>query len=122
MKKQTIKPSKEISKFSFFIGLLFCGLGVIIIFLGLLTPLPFMIVPFGIIWTSMAIFNTYRAYKNGFTEKGLAIYEIDSYSNDNKNEHDFEEKLRKIEKLKEDGLISEYEYNQKRSEIMKKEW
>lgn len=35
---------------------------------------------------------------------------------------DFEEKLRKLESLRQDGLISEEEYQQKRSEIMKENW
>lgn len=122
MRKQTIKPSKGISRMSFFVGLLFSIFGVAMVFGALLTPVPFMMVPFGIVWTSIAIFNTYRAYKNGFTEEGVAIYEINSYADDNEREYDFEEKLRKIERLRKEGLISEYEYNQKRSEIMKKEW
>lgn len=35
---------------------------------------------------------------------------------------DFEAKLRKLESLKKDGLISEEEYRAKRAEIMKRDW
>jgi hypothetical protein len=35
---------------------------------------------------------------------------------------DFDEKLRKLELLKKDGLVSEAEYQAKRAEIMKKNW
>lgn len=35
---------------------------------------------------------------------------------------DFESKLRKIEALKKDGLLSEEEYQQKRSEIINQKW
>ncbi len=34
----------------------------------------------------------------------------------------FDDKLRKLEKLKEDGLLTEEEYNRKRSEILKTKW
>ena len=122
MRKQTIKPSKSVSKFTFFMGLLFCLIGFVIIIGGLLTPMPFMTVSFGIIWTIGAIYNTYRAYKNGFTEEGEAIYEINYTEGNSKHGYDFEEKLRRIERLRKEGLITEDEYNQKRSEIMKEKW
>jgi cytochrome c-type biogenesis protein CcmH/NrfG len=35
---------------------------------------------------------------------------------------DFETKLRKLESLKKDGLITDEEYKQKRKEIMDKKW
>ncbi len=35
---------------------------------------------------------------------------------------DFDEKLRKLEKLKEDGLLTEEEYLKKRGEILKTKW
>lgn len=90
---------------------------------GLITPLPTLLsVPFGIIWTIIAIYNTYRAYKNGFTEEGEAIYEINYTEGNSKHGYDFEEKLRRIERLRKEGLITEDEYNQKRSEIMKEKW
>lgn len=122
MRKHTIRPSKGVSKFSFFIGLGFTAFGIVFIIGAFFTPIAIMTVPFAIIWTSIAIFNTYRAYKNGFTEEGIAIYEIDSISKDNEQGIDFEEKLRKIDRLKREGLISEEEYNKKRAEIMGKEW
>lgn len=123
MRKQTVKPSKSVSRFTFFIGILFCFLGLMIIIFGLFTPMPTMLlVPFGAMWITGAIYNTYRAYKNGFTEEGEAIYEINYTEEDSGNGYDFEEKLRKIERLRKEGLITEDEYNQKRSEIMNEKW
>jgi len=123
MKKYAIKPSRSMSRVSFFIGLLFSFFGIMMIIFALSTPLPtILLLPFGIAWTAIAIYNTYRAYQNGFTEEGDAIYEI-NYSEGNIGQgYDFEEKLRKIERLRREGLITEDEYNQKRSEVMKEKW
>jgi hypothetical protein len=35
---------------------------------------------------------------------------------------DFESRLRKLESLKKDGLITDEEYQQKQGEIMKEKW
>jgi cbb3-type cytochrome oxidase subunit 3 len=39
-----------------------------------------------------------------------------------KHTFDFNQKLRKLEKLKDDDLITDYEYNQKRQQIMSENW
>ncbi|MTI66302.1 MAG: SHOCT domain-containing protein [Firmicutes bacterium] len=41
---------------------------------------------------------------------------------DNTNSIDFDVKLRKLNNLKEDGLISENEFKDKRKEIMEEKW
>ncbi len=122
MKRQTIKPSKGISRISFFIGILFSLFGVAMIIgaLGSVVPMARVIVPFGVVWTSIAIFNTYRSYKNGFTNNSAPNYEIESYADE--HEVDFEEKLRKLERLRKDGLITETEFKHKRSEILNDKW
>lgn len=120
MKRHTIKPSKGMSRFTFFIGLLFCVFGVVFTIGSFFMPVAFFAVPFAVIWTSIAVFNTSRAYKNGFTEEGVPMYEIESV--EEKDEIDFEDKLRSLERLKQDGLISEEEYSVKREQIMSREW
>ena len=118
MPKQTIRPGKTESRIGFFIGALFTFFGVAMLLMGHLTPLPvILLVPFGILWTFISGFNTYRAYKNGFTDEGMPYYEIRSEGGS-----DFEGKLRQLERLKADGLITELEYQQKRREIMAQEW
>ncbi|WP_202708856.1 hypothetical protein [Sporosalibacterium faouarense] len=121
MTKQIIKPSKGVSRFTFLIGVGFSIFGVIFIISSLFTQMTMILLPFGVIWTSIAIFNTYRSYKNGFTEEGISIYEIDS-NDEEEGSLDFEEKLRKIEKLKKEGLISDSEYSKKRKEVLKDKW
>ncbi len=112
-----IKPGRTESQFAFFIGLIFVTIGIVMVLAALLTPIPAVTtLPFGIFWMIISGFNTYRAYKNGFTEKGMAHYEIEM------DDSDFDTKLRKLEMLKKDGLISQTEYQQKRNQIMSERW
>lgn len=47
---------------------------------------------------------------------------VELVSEDETEEKDFETKLRKLESLRKDGLITEEEYQRKRKEIMDKKW
>lgn len=47
---------------------------------------------------------------------------IEFDANDQEISRDFETKLRKIEALKKDGLLSDDEYKQKRKEILSQKW
>lgn len=120
MKRQVIKPDKATSKLTFFVGILFSIFGVVFLITTLLTPISFMMAPFALIFIAISVFNTIKAYKNGFTEEGSPLYEIDTYEDNADNT--FDVKLRKLEELKKDGLITESEYSKKRDEIMNKEW
>lgn len=65
---------------------------------------------------------------------GFYYYNLINYKNEEKNTageivitgsasgSDFDDKLRKLEGLKKDKLITEEEYRKKREEIVKKEW
>jgi len=65
---------------------------------------------------------------------GVQVYNLANYKNDEKNtageivfadpasDNGFAEKLRKLDSLKKDGLISEDEFKKKRAEIMDKKW
>lgn len=116
-----VKPSKQ-SSIAGFIG------GLIFVFIGL-----FIIIPdfgaFGFLWTAIAIVITATHGINAFGEKGIPTEEIyieDDYDNTNlvkkektyEKEIDFEEKLRKLKALKDDGIISDIEYEMKRVEIL----
>ena len=61
----------------------------------------------------------YNLANQKYDEKNVAgqITITDSDSSGN-----FDDKLRKLESLKKDGLITEEEYKQKRSQIMEKKW
>lgn len=120
--KYRIRPGKTESKFAFFIGIVFIIFGVGILAFMLVNGNSFIAIPFGIIWITIAVFNTYRAYKNGFTKEGMPMYEVDKSSVDRQGNMDFEEKLRKVEKLYNEGLISQEEYSKKRNEIIDSKW
>ena len=78
--RRTIKPSKGMSKMQFFIGIFFClfGLGF------LLNAIKMQILPmilFSIVWLGIVAFNMTIAFKNGFTDKSVGLYDIDDADN-----------------------------------------
>lgn len=122
MNKFKIQPGRTESKFTFAVGIVFTLFGVVMILGGLLTPLTMVMVPFGVLWTAVSAFNTYRAYKNGFTKEGMAYYEITSSDTNTTDGIDFDDRLRKLELIKSEGLITQEEYKKKRREIMSEKW
>lgn len=111
--KVRIRPSKSQS----LVGMI--G-GSIFVFIGL--SLIQIIGMFGLIFTIMGlVIGGLHAY-NFFSNRGMASWEIDADSINGHRERDFETSLRKLKKLKEDGLITENEFEKKRIEIMKSEW
>lgn len=77
---------------------------------------------FFVIWTAVCIIIMVHAVKSlRLIKKGkIEIAEIDTTVGE--AESDFAERLRSVEALKRDGLISDDEYRKKRSEIMKENW
>jgi hypothetical protein len=72
---------------------------------------------------------------NAFSKRGASLIDIDtteapSWSGTDSAEHaplvapaaDFETRLRKLEALKQDGLITDSEYDSKRAEILSERW
>jgi len=117
-----VKPSKPVSLFGMIIGIIF-------VFIGLFVVIP-TFGAFGVFWTLIAVgITVYQAY-NFFGDKGVASWEIDiddglrerrnNYSSSTGD--DFETRLRKLNKLKEDGLITEEEFRKKREEILREKW
>ncbi|WP_425800884.1 SHOCT domain-containing protein [Desulfitobacterium sp. Sab5] len=115
MGRVRVKPSKSQS----FVGMIAGGVFAIIGFsvfwrAGL----------FGVIWTLMALAITGLHAYNYFSNKGIASWEIDVEANSQltSEKDDFEFRLRKLNRLKEDGLITETEFEKKRAEIIKSRW
>ncbi len=117
-----VKPSKPASLFGMIVGIVF-------VFIGL-----FVVIPnagmFGVFWTLIAVGITgFQAY-NFFGDKGVASWEIDIDTGANAETNnqstsvsgDFETRLRKLNRLKEDGLITEEEFQKKREEILREKW
>lgn len=104
-KKIRVKPSRAQAKFSVVIGFIFVLIGI------------FVAIPnaglFGIFWTGIAIFITYSNYRDGFTDRPLSHYEIDI-----EDSNSTENRLKKLDSLYNQGLISREEYDEKRKDIL----
>ena len=114
-KRIKVQPSKGQSKITFFIGIIFCIIGI------------FVVIPstglFGIVWTGMAVVITYTNYRNGFTDEPIPTQEIivdDSTFTHVSESNDIENRLRKLESLYQQGLITRDEYDDKRKELIDK--
>jgi hypothetical protein len=117
-----VKPSKPASLFGMIVGIVF-------VFIGLFVAIPSAGI-FGVFWTLIAVGITgFQAY-NFFGGKGVASWEIDIDTGANAETNnqstsvsgDFETRLRKLNRLKEDGLITEEEFKKKREEILREKW
>jgi hypothetical protein len=106
-----VKPGKAASAVGMVAGCLFVILGVAVI-------VPIFGI-FGMVWTAVAAaIAVFYAY-NFFSARGVSTYEVNVESRD--NVEDLDAGLRKLAKLKEDGLLTEQEYEQKRAEIMRRQ-
>jgi hypothetical protein len=115
MARVRVKPSKSSSLMGMIVGGVF-------VLIGLTTAIP-MAGGFGIFWTLAALGITGVNAYNFFSANGVATWEIDSDNNDrNQSNTDFETKLRSLNKLLEDGLISEEEFQKKRDDIINQKW
>ena len=136
-KRIHVRPGKGSSRIGFVMGLLFCGIGVFV-------AIP-IFGPFGIVWTAMAVLITFSQYKNAFTKEGMDshVIEIEEDGNDvtvtkhsglgyhsfsyeteetekRADDNDIEERLRSLQNLYDQRLITKEEYDEKKQEILKK--
>ncbi len=117
-----VKPSKASSLFGMIVGTIF-------VFVGLFVVIPTAGM-FGVFWTLMAVAITGVQAYNFFGDKGVASWEIDidngtdteTNSQSKPINDDFEIRLRKLNRLKEDGLITDEEFQKKREEILREKW
>jgi hypothetical protein len=79
---------------------------------------------FGIFWVVVVAAFTIYYFANAISDQGLSLYtfDMDRGQGSGEDEPDFETKLRSLEALRQDGLISEEEYQEKRQEIMDQKW
>lgn len=117
-KKIYVKPSKSQSKFAFFVGIGFC-------LIGLFVAIPIFKL-FGVLWTLVAVGITYSSWKSGFTDNGAPtrVIEIEDTNDTIQNHQNYsfnnvEERLKSLQNLYEQRLITKEEYDQKKQEILK---
>lgn len=129
-KKIHVRPGKGQSKMGFVVGIIFC-------LIGLFVAIPTFGL-FGIFWTAVAVWITYVNYKNGFTNEQIDSHVIEveddgrdvtvtkyggyhTYSYDKMSEtseDDIEVRLRRLQSLYEQSLITYEEYEEKKKEIL----
>lgn len=127
-KRIKVKPGKPQSKLGFFVGIAFCIIGCVVV-------IP-MFGAFGLLWTGIAVAITVINYKNAFSEEGVSTHEIiideseeaterswdvteDSRTAESSGE-DIEAKLKKLNSLYEQGLITASEFEAKRKELLER--
>ncbi len=130
-KKIKVRPGKTQSKAGFIVGIAFCLIGVFV-------AIP-MAGLFGVLWTGVAVWITYSHYRNGFTDKPISnrVIEIEDDGNSatvrtgvfddfrtsydvsmEADGEDIEGRLRKLQSLYQQGLITAEEYEKKKQEIL----
>lgn len=115
-KRIRVKPSKGQSTAGFFVGIVFC-------LIGLFVVIP-TAGPFGIFWTMVAVIITITHGKNAFTEKGVATHEIvieDELNQSDENyviRTDSQKRLEEIKNLYDNGFMTKEEYEDKRKKII----
>ena len=116
-KRIRVKPGKGQSMVGFFGGIVFC-------FIGLFVVIP-TFGPFGMLWTLFAVIMTVVSGVNAFSDKGIASHEItidDGYNTENfgniDNGKTAEERLKELQSLYENGMITSDEYQEKRKQIL----
>jgi hypothetical protein len=97
------------------VGLVFLGIG-ILLFLAAPDARTFTIIWMG----AVVVAVTYNAI-NVFFPRGIADRVVET-PDLGPARADFDMRLRKIAKLKDDGLISDEEFRRKRAEIMQERW
>jgi hypothetical protein len=116
MARILVKPSRPQAALGMMVGIVFIGI-------GLFVAIPTFGV-FGIFWTLVAGAITVFHAMNVFSQRGLAHTEIEVRKGAGlpEDELPFDERLRRLERCRQDRLISEEEYQRKRQEIIGQPW
>jgi len=106
-KKIHVRPSGAQSKAGFFVGIIFC-------LIGLFFAIPAFGI-FGVFWTAVAGWITYVHWRNGFSANKIDshVIEVEDSAPDN------ESRLKSLQSLYDQRLITKEEYEEKKQEILK---
>jgi NADH:ubiquinone oxidoreductase subunit K len=122
--KASVRPSKSASVVLVIMGILFLAFGVALSQAAEGEARPYVMM-FLVVWVAACGSMILYGLSAIFSKRPPSITEIEIESmeyNSSGSEMDFSSKLRKLESLLKDGLISEDEYRTKRSEIMSEKW
>jgi hypothetical protein len=97
--------------------------GIIFVGIGLVVVIP-TFGPFGLFWTLVAVAITVFNAINVFSESGVAGTEIIQEGGEPSGTEPlpFDERLRRLEQLKREGLVTDEEYQRKRAELLDERW
>jgi hypothetical protein len=119
------RPTKPSGVAMIFVGIVFMAFSALPFSAAEGEARPFVMI-FGAVWVLMCLsFVVYGAYILVSAKPSAGIvYDIEASSPAANSDtgNDFDSRLRKVEKLKQDQLISEDEYQRKRAEILKEPW
>lgn len=98
-----------------------------------LTQFPFVKADFAgkiffAVWMFINAACLYQAYRNGFTDSGIEHevtdhdLEIEGGDSRSRSSGDFAKRIRTIEQLRKEGLISAEEYARKRRDVLDEDW
>ena len=137
-KKIHVRPSGAQSKVGFAVGIIFC-------LIGLFFAIPTFGI-FGVFWTAVAGWITYVHWRNGFSDNKIDSHVIEVEDTDPDNitvtshrgfgtsytvsdaehgdvkyngENDIENRLKSLQSLYDQRLITKEEYEEKKKEILK---
>ena len=107
------QPSKGQSIFSGIVGIFFCIIGFTVVLPGAGI--------FGLVWTAIAVVFTVNSFRMAAGKKNMmGSYIIEEEdSTDGKSGQSAEERLKELQNLYDQRLITEEEYEAKRQEILK---
>jgi hypothetical protein len=119
------RGSARQSRFSAVSGLI-AGLGTLLSLIGFLVAPPVGITMFITTWVILLGRGLFQFFSNVFGDKGVT-HEISEFSGRASEATDaekpaFAEKMGNLQALKDDGLITNQEYEQKRAEILGEKW
>ena len=123
MSRGRIKPGIAPSLIGVIVGVLFIIQG-FTVFIPLTNATGFPASIFAITVQVIAAASTLYYGFNPFRRGGVSSHDIDVETTpaEATAEPDFDEKLRKLAQLKQDGLLSSEEYLAKRTELMRQRW
>jgi len=123
-RKIYVKPpptAKTMFRVQIVLGVLFMAFGLVFLFVAEGEARPYMAI-FSVIWAAACMAIIIHAAKAlRLISKGkIRVAELQDSATD--RESDFGTRLRDLEALRKEGLISEQEYQKKRAEIMDEKW
>ncbi|MGB8959178.1 MAG: hypothetical protein WCC00_09255 [Candidatus Aminicenantales bacterium] len=121
LQKTSVKPTRPAVLLGLIAAIAFLIFG--LVFLSVLIKLGSGLgIAFMIFWIFIVLIMIGFSIHLLTSRKGVLELDTESQIPEGESGPDFEAKLRKLELLKKDGLVTDEEYRDKRAEILKQKW